>query len=418
LTDRHLPGSRLYFPREEHEQRLSKLERELLRLGYEHAIIWQRTGGSYDRAGWLYYLTNYASQAAGQELSAGASSIGKSFAALLVRPGEEPELHIAEPEYTVDRRYVAIDRIHAHDEDLAAGLAQRLNQLGVEGRVAYLGDDFLPIQLYRTLTAATPAIEWVPEEYLLAEIQSHKSERELELYRECGEIASQALTELMEGLIAGERQCDAAAKAAAIVIGAGGGIQRIGVNTGSPGELAMWDNPLYGYSDARARPGEMVRGWIFGPISHGYWIDPGRTAIAANRPTTAQRKLIEDTVALTERIMGAIRPGVTPREAGIVGDACSRELGYGFEMGGAIWDVYGHSLSTLWLGPYIPSHGAQDFEDDHGLWNVDRPFHAGQVYTVETFLQEDGIGTAAFEQVFIIWDERLELLTTTPMIFW
>lgn len=408
----------LPFPRDEYEARLEKLEAEYTRLGYETAVIWQRTGGSYDRAGHVYYLTNYASQSSGQEYSSGASQTGRSFAALVLRRGQEPELHITEGVHTVDRSYVAIDNIVGHDTNLATGLAERLAELGVEGRVAYYGYDFLPIEIYDLLTAGTPAIEWVPEEHLLRDIQYVKSPRELDVYRETGEIASRSLTALMEGLIAGERQCDAVAKAAEIVIRAGGGFQRIACNTGAVSKDAMWDNPLYGFSDRRAEPGDMIRGWVYGPINKGYWIDPGRSAVHGNKPNAGQRKLIEDTAELTEHLIAACKPGVTPREVGILGDRFCAERGYGTDMGGAIWDIYGHSVSTFWLGPFIPSHGAESFEDDKALWNVDRPFHDGQVYTIEAFLESDEVGMASFEEVFIIWEDGIERLTTTPMLFW
>ncbi len=411
-------GSRLPFPRDEYETRLEKLEDEFTRLGYETAVIWQRTGGSYDRAGDVYYLTNYASQSSGQELSAGASQVGRAFAALLLRKGQDPELHITEPEHTVDRSYLAIDNIRGHDTNLPLGFAERLNSLGVEGKVAYLGDDFLPAQMYRQLIDATPAIEWVPEEYLLRDIQYVKSERELDVYRETGEIATRSLTALMEGLIAGERQCDAVADAADIIIRAGGGFQRIACNTGAISKDAMWDNPLYGFSDRRPEAGDMVRGWVYGPLNKGYWIDPGRSAVCGNKPSPAQRKLIEDTAEMTEHLMAACRPGVTPREVGVLGDRFAVDHGYGVEMGGAIWDIYGHSISTFWLGPFIPSHGAEAFEDDKGTWNVDRPFHDGQVYTIEAFFEEEGVGMASFEEVFIIGEDGFERLTNTPMIFW
>ncbi|HTT95146.1 MAG TPA: M24 family metallopeptidase [Solirubrobacterales bacterium] len=409
-------GTRTYFPREEYQKRLSALEAELTSHGYGAMVIWQRTGGSYDRAGDVYYLTSYASQSSGQELSAGASQLGRSFAALLVRVGEEPELHICEPAETVDMRLVAIERIVGHEQNLPAGLGARLRELGIEGKVAYLGEDFLPLQMHRALVEAAPGIEWIAEEYLLREIKSRKSELELDLYREAGSIAGRALTKLMEGLIKGERQCDAAADAADVIIRAGGGFQRIGAATGPASEYSMWDRPLYGYSDDRADPGDFVRGWVYGPILDGYWLDPGRSSVAG-KPSPEAKKLIEDTVELTEAIMAEIRPGKTPREVGIFGDAKAEKLGYD-ASGGAIWDIYGHGLSTFWLGPFIPSHGAVGFEDDHGLWNVDSKYHDGQVYTVETFLQQPGVGMASFEEVFIVWEDDLEVVTDTPMLFW
>lgn len=405
------------FPKDEYEQRWSNLDAKLAELGYDTAVIWQRTGGGYDRAGKVFYLTGYASHASGQEPSSGASPIGSSLAALLFRRGHEPELHLSEAVSTVDRRYVAVEQFFGYVDNLPAGLAARLVELGIEGRVAYVGDDFLPLQIDRILRAGAPAVEWVPEDDLLTDILGVKSERELDLYREAGVIATAALSTFMDKLIAGERQCDAAAAAAATIIGAGGGFQRVACHTGPASEHHMWDYPLYGYSKEAAKPGDMVRAWVYGPILEGYWLDPGRTSVSGT-PSPAQRKLIEDTVAITEGIMDVVRPGATPRQAGIVGDELAAKHGYGDDMGGALWDLYGHGLSTFWNGPIIPSHGAASFEDDGCYWNVDKPFHAGQVFTVETFFREPGVGTATFEEVFIIQEDGLERLTTTPMLFW
>lgn len=408
----------MYFPADEYEHRWSLLEEELTRLGYDAAVIWQRTGGSYDRAGNVWYLTNYASHASGQEASCGANPIGRSFAAVLARKGHAPELHISDPVHTVERQYVAVEDIHDHVENLPAGIAARLNELGIEGRVAYLGDDFLPVQIHRILTEQTPAIEWVPEEYLLYEIQCEKSAREIELFREAGLIAGNALSAFVEALLSGQRQCDAAAEAASIVIRAGGGFQRLGCHTGERSELAMWDYPLYGYSKEAPKPGDMVRAWVYGPVLEGYWVDPGRTSVCGRSPSPERKRLIESTVELTERIIAEVKPGNTPRQAGTIGDRYASEMGYGTEMGGALWHLYGHGLSTYFHGPIIPSHGAATFEADDGWWNVDRPFTANQVFTVETFVQEPGVGMASFEEILLIGDDGPERLSKTPMLFW
>jgi Xaa-Pro aminopeptidase len=405
------------FPKAEYEQRWSRLDEALAARGYDAAVIWQRSGGSYDRAGAVWYFTGYASHASGQESSTGASPIGLAFAAMVYRRGHEPELHIAEAASTVDRRYVAVDDIHGHPMDLPTGIADRLNELGVEGKVAYVGDDFLPLQIDRILRAATPGIEWQGQDDLLYDILDEKSPLELDLYREAGAIATSALTTFMEALIGGARQCDAAADAAATIIRGGGGFQRVGCHTGPQSEHSMWDYPLYGYSKDAPAPGDMVRAWVYGPILEGYWLDPGRSAVCGNKPTGPQRELIENTVEIVEAIMGAVRPGVTPRDVGIVGDDLAEKYGY-TDMGGALWNLYGHGLSTYFQGPIIPSHGARDFRDDGSYWNVDKPFHAGQVYTVETFFREEGVGTATFEEVFIIGEDGLEHLSKTPLIFW
>jgi Xaa-Pro dipeptidase len=405
----------MYFPKEEYEIRWSRLYEEMRRRGYGTAVIWQRTGGGYDRAGNVWYLANYASHNNGQESA--AYGVGCAFAALLARDGEEPELHILQPDYStvegVESRYVAVDHITCHEDNVAVGVAARLNELGIEGRVAYDGDDFLPAQMYRTLLAETPSIEWVPEDDLVLALQSQKSPRELDLYREAGEISSQALSAFTQALIRGERQSDAAAKAAEIIVRNGGGFQRLGCHAGPHGDHAIWDYPFYGFSRETPKPGEIVRAWVIGPILEGYWLDPGRTSVCGLRPSAGQKRLVEDAANLTKEMAAAVRPGRTPRELGMLGDRLVQEKGYQADPG-----CYGHGLATFWLGPVIPSGSALPADENDPLFGLDVPFHVGQIFTSEVFLREAGIGIAGFEDIFIVGADGNELITTTPLIFW
>jgi Xaa-Pro dipeptidase len=409
----------MIFPREEYETRWAGVQAELARRGYETAVFWQRTGGSYDGAGDVYYLTNYASVASGQEPNyGGAAVVGRGMAALLVRAGEEPELHTAEPVSVVDRDEVVVGEIFGHDDNLALGLAKRLKELGIEGRVASQGEAFLPVELYRFLTAAAPEIQWVPEINLLYELQAHKSERELEVYRVAGDVSSRALTAMMEALIKGERECDAAAEAASIIIRAGGGFQRIGCHHGPKSEHAFVNNPLYSYSTDAPQPGDLVRGFLYGPVYAGYWIDPIRTAVCGGKPNAQQKKLVEDSVELVQAVVGAMHAGVSGKELGVVGDEMVKKLGYADSLEAAsTWELYGHSLSTYWLPPMIPAMG-QISEARRAGWRVEEPFHAGQLATVEFFIEEPGVGTAAIEHVVIVQEDGVEHLTSTPMLFW
>ncbi|TAN31770.1 aminopeptidase P family protein [bacterium] len=409
----------MIFPRDEYENRWALLQAQLKKRGYSTAVFWQRTGGSYDGAGDVYYLTNYASLASGLEPNyGGAAVVGRGLAALIVRVGAEPELHTAEPVSVLDRDEIACGQVFGHDSNLAIGLANRLKELGIEGPVANQGEAVLPVELYRYLIAATPAIEWVPENALLYELQSHKSPRELDVFRTVGEISSRALTTLMESLIKGERECDAAAKAASIIISAGGGFQRVMCHHGAKSEHAFLNNPLYGYSMDAPEPGDIVRGFVYGPIFGGYWIDPGRTAVCGGKPNAEQKKLIEDCVAIVNGVVGALRPGITGKELGAVGDRLIQDFGYADDVRSAsTWELYGHSLSTYWLPPMIPAFGNISEARRVG-WRVEEPFHAGQVCTVEFFIQKPGVGTATTEHVVILQPGGVEHLTTTPMIFW
>lgn len=57
----------MYFPRDEYEQRWQRVHAGMKNCGYETFVVWQRSGGSYDRAGHVYWLTNYAALPSGQE---------------------------------------------------------------------------------------------------------------------------------------------------------------------------------------------------------------------------------------------------------------------------------------------------------------------------------------------------------------
>ena len=93
-----------------------------------------------------------------------------------------------------------------------------------------------------------------------------KSPRELEAYRTAGTLVSNALTSAMEAMIAGERACEAAARAAAVIMRGGGGFHRISICRGA----AMMKSPLsydfYGYNMNAAETGDLFTVWIYGPI--------------------------------------------------------------------------------------------------------------------------------------------------------
>ena len=79
-----------------------------------------------------------------------------------------------------------------------------------EGKVALVGSDFLPMKYWLQLEQQTPEVDWVPEDDLVREVRLIKSPRELELFREAGELVTRAHTALMEALIAGKTEGEAA----------------------------------------------------------------------------------------------------------------------------------------------------------------------------------------------------------------
>jgi Xaa-Pro dipeptidase len=404
----------MYFPRDEYEQRWTKVLDAMHAQGYETLVVWQRSGGAFDRLGDLFWLANYASAVSGQE-SPSVYGFGRAFAALLFRQGQAPELHIAEEPDTVDLDEIPVDQVYGHT-NLIIGLAGRLKELGVEGRVAYVGDDFLPALYYRTLLEATPGIEWVPEDTFLWPLQRIKSPRELDLYREAGEIATRALTAMMESLVGGESESEAAARAGAEVLRGGGGFHRIGIHHGPKSEHSMWHSPVYGFTTGQPKPGDIVRAWVYGPILHGYWLDPGRTSVVGAKPTPEQRDLIENCARIVEEVMAVIKPGVTTVEAGQVGDAASSDAGYlSHKQSASLWPIYGHGVGTFFARPSIPLFLPKEYEGEPKFTDT---FEEGMTMGIEAFLTHPGVGTAGFEQNVIVVRDGVEVLTKSPMLFW
>jgi Xaa-Pro aminopeptidase len=399
------PG--LPFPVEEYQERWGRLYDEIRSRGYETAVIWQRSGGGFDRAGDLHWLCGYASLASGQE-PAWLGSPGRGFAALVFTGAQEPELHIAEPADMIDHDTVATTRI-VSNPDLHEGVAAALRAAGVEGPVLHNGDDFIPAGHMRRLQEANRDIEWVPVHDLLWVIHRIKSPLERDAMRQVGVTATRALTALMEGLIAGERECEAASKAAREIIAGGGSFQRIGAASGPISETVMWSSGLYGYGTKAPQEGHMVRGWVDGPIHAGLWADPGRVAVCGNRPTPEQRNLIESAAGVVEALMAAIRPGVTAEEVGALGDRLMEEAGN--EIDEDLWDLYGHGIGKdFYMTPIIPRLGR--------LPGLGGTYEEGMAVTVELFLRHKGVGWATFEVTGLVEAHGFEALDKTPLIFW
>lgn len=404
-------GTDLPFPREEYEARWTRVYQAMSQLDLPALVVWQKSGGSFDRAGDVLWLTNYASIASGQEPPQPGVGTGRAHAAVLMRPDHEPEVHIVDSVAGTDLTQLATGALFGHF-DLAEGLASRISALGLTGEIGYVGDNFLPAQLYRALVAQTPQITWTPVDDLLVQLQMVKSDRELEVFREAGVVVSRSLDVLMTSLIRGLPESEAAALAAGEVMRAGGGVHRIAVNHGAHSERFMWSSPMYGHRPIPAETGDMLRGWVYGPILKGYWLDPGRTAVCGNKPSRSQRELIEGSLHIHNTIIDAFRPGITAAEVGKLGDRLVAESEFSV-ADAAQWGLYGHGLGTFFQPPIVPAGGVVP-----PATFADEPIKAGSVMTVEVFFNAAGVGSATWEDVFIVTDDGNEMLSSCPQLYW
>ena len=408
------PGPDLFFAPEEYRARWERVDRAMAARGHDTLLIWQRGAGTFDRVGDVLWLTNFVMNGSGQDPASEESGAPYTFSAVLIRRGREPELHVGLPADDLELSGVVCGKVVSHTENLMTGLAAYLRAQGIEGRVAVIGDDVLPGMYDRLLRHHTPQIEWHADETLLLGPQSIKSARELEAYRTAGDLVTRALTAACESLLTGHSSAEAASAAAAILLRAGGGFHRIDIHHGADTEHRVVSMDLYGYHTTPPAAGDVVRAWIMGPIFQGYWLDPGRSLICGNQPTGEQRALLEGAVEVVDAVVAAMRPGVTPRQLGVLGGAIARKHGY-FDHPQLKVPLLGHGLGTNFI-PYVIPIGEGEPDTD-GALHYDVPLAAGMVMAAEIFLTHPGVGTAGFEQNLIVTDGGPELLTRTPMLF-
>ena len=392
----------MYFPQDEYEDRWRRVYAELERRGHTAAVVLGRSAGTYERSGDIVYLTNFYSTHSGAE---GDTPLwqARGYAGAILAGGEEPELHTDEAD--TPRDLVATGRIDWH-WDVMEGIASGLRARGIEGRVALVGSDFLPVKHFRRLEQLAPQVEWVPEDDLVETARRIKSARELDCYREGAEIVTAGLDALFKGLLAKKTEAEAAADAAHEVIRRGGAYHMIPTSHGDRIQY-FCRNPLTGYSRDAPRDGDLVRGWVYGPIWQGYWLDPGRTTVVGT-PSAEQKRLVEQCAGIVDALIAEVRPGMPVRDLIAIGDRMTEEAGGQKDQAGEMWPLYGHGVGQFWEQPWLGAdilEGVETFEEN-------------MVLGIEAFLAHEGVGSAGFEQNLILTAGGAELLTTTPMLFW
>ena len=388
-----------YFPIDEYENRWARVHEEMIRRGFETAVVFGRGGGTTDNCGDVLYLSNHYA------ISGGMDSLiwtARSFAGVILQPGQAPQLHIDEPE--ARRDLVSISDVVSSNHPFES-VAKALVERGVHGRVALVGTHFIPIKYYRQLEAIAPGIEWVPADDLVRTVRRIKSERELDCYRYAGETATLAVNALMEGLVSGRSEREAAGEAARIAIGRGARLQMIGTNHG---ETLGFDQrfPLTGYSEDVPAPGDIVTGTLHGPLYQGYYLDPGRTGVRG--PANAdQRRLIEAASGIVHRLSDMLRPGARLLEVAAEGDRMTAAFGGSISPIMKNFPFYGHGIGLGFELPRIST--TMSMPED--------VVEANMVFGVEAFLSLDGVGAAFYEDILIIGETGNELITRSPSMF-
>ena len=390
------------FSQIEYEQRWQRVLTRMHERGHGLALVWGKTAGSYERSGDLLYLSNFYSTQSGQEPDSPLWN-ARSFAAVVLEPGGVPELHVDDGAANLEA--LPTDRVHAHF-DVIAGVAQALKQRGDVGPVAMVGSDFLPVKYMRQLETLCPGTEFIFDDDLVREVRKIKSSAELDCYREGGAIAASALNILIENLVTGKTQAEAAAAAGFEMTRQGASWRRMIMNHGDQLER-LEREPLSGLGHDAPKPTDFVRGWVDG-IFEGYWLDPGRTAVCGGAPSAEQKRIVETTVGICEQLREHIRPGVKVMEVALLGDQLVADSGYGENRVQESWPYYGHGLGCMWEPPLIEKRCCTSEET----------FEAGMVLGVECFLGAEQLGIVGYEDNFIVTESGTEIITPARQIWW
>lgn len=393
------------FSAEEYRARWRAVHDAMKQRGLGTAVVWSRGGGGWDRFQETFYLTNYYSCNSGY-LYDGMQKGTRAAAhcAVILQSNEEPILIADDP--TLDRAGIATARIEA-GTDVVALLAAALEHEGIEGSVGFVGSDCISAKHMAALRDLAPQIEWQVEDDLVLDVRVIKSPAELDVFRYAGETVSSALSRLFEVIFAGGSEADAAGEAAREVYRRQGHVNQILVGHGPWTTERITNCPMAGYSTATPADGDLVRAWVYGAMYQGYWLDPGRTSVVGLRPTPDKKRLVESCAAIVERLRAAIRPGVRVVDVAALGDRLRREY-YGDQAYDEDWYVFGHGNGLFFEPPVI----TPGYDGKHAI------FKENMVGATELFLNLPEIGSAGFEQNFIVTKDGTELLTTTPLIWW
>lgn len=388
-----------YFPQDEYEARWSRVEELMKDSGLETAVVFGRGGGTTDNCGDILYLSNHYSVSGGMDSLIWSA---RSFSGIILQSGCAPELHIDEPE--VRRDLVSIESVHCDNHPFLS-IARSLKARGITGRVGFCGTWFVPVKYWQQLVENTPEIEWVPCDDLVRRARAIKSPRELDCYRIAGAVATEATTVLMQGLVSGMTEREAAGEASRVVVAGGGRVQAIGANHGDTMDYD-YRFPLTGSAPDAPAPGDLVRGTVHAAFQQGYYLDPGRTAVRG-KASARQQRLMEATTGIVQDLSKMMLPGTKLLDVAAEGDRLTAAFGGGMSAIMKNFPFYGHGIGLSFEQPRISTQMSQP--DDVVRENM--------VFGVEAFLAEDGVGSAFVEDILIIGPTGPECLTLSPYVY-
>lgn len=283
----------------------------------------------------------------------------------------------------------ATENLHrAFEMDLesgAAGFTDDLAQLFPDacngGRVAV---DLWSPAMVTAMRSRFPDVDWADGQAVMMDAQAVKTEDEIACLKLAYVISEAGMQAAIERLRPGVRECELVGACFEVFASFGSEVAQCSevVNSG-PGSFPY----RRFHTDRIIQWGDMVN-MDFGACFAGYFGDFCRAFVCGNQPRAEQREILEQAYELQQTFLGALRPGVTPR------DLCA-ELGvHGF----------GHGIGITANNP--PSlHDDETYEIRPGMtFAVLTPTHLGS----------PSAGGVHLEDQVVITDDGCEVYSTFP----
>jgi Xaa-Pro dipeptidase len=348
----------------------------------------------YDRVGNLAYLSNHFPPFL--SIAFTGSMRGAGHAAFLLTASGESTL-------VIDARAYRQDVVVADDvvggNDMTVTLPDVLERKGLaKARLGLVGEDVIPLALYRAIVSRLPQIDLVGADDLLAGLRRIKTPAEQDLLRCAADVSGVGLRSAVESIVWGQTEHDVCAAGTGAALAAGADFVRyLRVHSGPwAGTGSRWPPA----TDRVLKEGDYVTLDIIGAYK-GYHFDVLRSCVVGEAKAD-QRTLMDAALRATERVVDACRPGARVRDLFALGWRLLDEAGYG-------------SYASNFIGHGI---GLETVEEPLLMADVDMILEPGMVLCVEPSIRIPGQAGCSVEQELIVQDGPPEVITEFPARLW
>lgn len=395
-------NDRFEIEREEFTSRQDRVRERARELGLDGVVVYSRGGGPVDMHAEVYYLCNHYSP---HPYFPDHSDLGTARAhAAAIIPTDGPVTLVVDGDWWRDDLVVADEIVVA--KDLSRRVAEVVERTGMR-RAGLVGTSFMSGSAYRGLMMhlGQTSISVEVHDFLVEQLRIYKSATELAILRHAADIGSRAVEAMMEAVVPGAREADAARAAGEIILDEGGVIYDTPATSGRLSHHFAWSRlPTYD-PDRRMAEGEWFHADCYGAYL-GYLWDFGRTRVVGKSPSAGKLEMLEASIGLVDHLAGAIAPGVTAGDVARSGQQWLRDNAEAFvDDVGETFPYLGHGVGLSWEAPWL--HEKEDTILEPGMY-----------LALEGLLGNEGLGGVFHEENGVVTEDGFEVWSTARKRWW